>query len=183
MVTTENLDRFGQLQDLPDAFGLLASSPAFKYARPNGCCRFILKCLQIDLQRFFKKYALDEKLSVRFVAHPIYKISYPYVSSFVLVVSVSTGLRFGPSEGIGRCDRLWTGPSRIPTAARCPVTRSLVNLLSTRHQIACFKATEGLRPPYRAALSQQYSVASFGTVRVLSCLHSPGLRSSFCNRC
>jgi hypothetical protein len=30
-------------------------------------------------------------------------------------------------------------------------------------------------PPRCAALSHQYSVASFATLRVLSCLHSPGL--------
>jgi hypothetical protein len=36
-------------------------------------------------------------------------------------------------------------------------------------------------PPWRAALSQQYNVASFDTLRVLSCLHSPGLRCSCCN--
>jgi hypothetical protein len=41
---------------------------------------------------------------------------------------------------------------------------------SIRRPIACFKATEGLHPPYREALSQQYSVASFATLRVLSCL-------------
>jgi hypothetical protein len=52
---------------------------------------------------------------------------------------------------------------------------------SSRHQIAYFKATEGLHPPYRAALSEEYSVASFATVLVLSCLHSPGLRCSFCD--
>jgi hypothetical protein len=34
--STENLDRVGRSQDLPDAYGLLASSPAFKYASPNG---------------------------------------------------------------------------------------------------------------------------------------------------
>jgi hypothetical protein len=35
--------------------------------------------------------------------------------------------------------------------------------------------------PYRAALSQQYSVASFSKVRVLSCLYSSGLRCSCYN--
>jgi hypothetical protein len=35
--------------------------------------------------------------------------------------------------------------------------------------------------PYRGALSQDYSVASFATPRVLSCLHSPGLRLSCYN--
>jgi hypothetical protein len=34
--TTENLDRVGQSQDLPNAYWLLASSPAFKYTIPNG---------------------------------------------------------------------------------------------------------------------------------------------------
>jgi hypothetical protein len=52
---------------------------------------------------------------------------------------------------------------------------------SSRHQISCFKATEGLRPPYRTTLSQQYSVVSFATMLVLGCLHSPGLRCSCCN--
>jgi hypothetical protein len=33
--------------------------------------------------------------------------------------------------------------------------------------------------PYRAVLNHQCSVASFATLRVLSCLHSPGLRCSF----
>jgi hypothetical protein len=47
---------------------------------------------------------------------------------------------------------------------------------SSRHQIVCFKATEELHSPYRAALNQEYSVVSFATPRVLSCLHSPGLR-------
>jgi hypothetical protein len=35
-----------------------------------------------------------------------------------------------------------------------------------------------ISPPHRAAISQQYSVASFVMLRVLSCLHSPGLRCS-----
>jgi hypothetical protein len=35
-------------------------------------------------------------------------------------------------------------------------------------------------PPYRLALSKQYRVASFATARVLSCLHSRGLRCSCC---
>jgi hypothetical protein len=56
---------------------------------------------------------------------------------------------------------------------------------SSCHQIACFKAMEGLHPPppsrYRAALSQQYSVASFVTLRILNCLHWSGLRCSCCN--
>jgi hypothetical protein len=52
---------------------------------------------------------------------------------------------------------------------------------SRRHQIPCFKATEGLHPPYRAAVSHKYSVSSFATLRVLSCLHSPGFRCSCCD--
>jgi hypothetical protein len=36
-------------------------------------------------------------------------------------------------------------------------------------------------PPYQAALSHQYSVASFATLRALICLHSPGLHCSCCN--
>jgi hypothetical protein len=52
---------------------------------------------------------------------------------------------------------------------------------SSRHHIGCFKATEGLSLPYPLALSQQDSVDSFATMRVLRCLHSPGLRCSCCN--
>jgi hypothetical protein len=54
---------------------------------------------------------------------------------------------------------------------------------SSRHQIACFKATEGVHPsPFpAAALRHKYSVGSFATLRVLSCLHSPGLRCSCWN--
>jgi hypothetical protein len=57
---------------------------------------------------------------------------------------------------------------------------------SSRHQIACFKATEGNHThthtdPYRVALSHHYSVASFATVQVLNCLHSPQLHCSCCN--
>jgi hypothetical protein len=53
---------------------------------------------------------------------------------------------------------------------------------TSRHQIACFRATEGLHSlPYRAAVSHQYSVAGFATLRVLSCIHSPGLHYSFYN--
>jgi hypothetical protein len=37
----------------------------------------------------------------------------------------------------------------------------------------------GLRLPYRANLSQQYSAASFATLLLLSRLHSPELRCSF----
>jgi hypothetical protein len=46
----------------------------------------------------------------------------------------------------------------------------------SHHQIACFKVTEELHPPYRAAVNQQYSVASFATLRnqsFLSRLGSP----------
>jgi hypothetical protein len=35
--------------------------------------------------------------------------------------------------------------------------------------------------PYRAALDQRYSVASFATLQVLSCLHLPGLCCLCCN--
>jgi hypothetical protein len=35
--------------------------------------------------------------------------------------------------------------------------------------------------PFRSALSHQYSVATFTTLRVLSCIHSPGSRYSSCN--
>jgi hypothetical protein len=43
------------------------------------------------------------------------------------------------------------------------------------------KASVGLHPSYCALLSHQYSVTSFATLRVLSCLHSPGPRCSYCN--
>jgi hypothetical protein len=35
--------------------------------------------------------------------------------------------------------------------------------------------------PYHAALSNQFSVATFATLRVLNCLHSPGLHCSCYN--
>jgi hypothetical protein len=47
---------------------------------------------------------------------------------------------------------------------------------SSRHQISCLKALEGLHLSYRAALSQQYCFDSFTTLRVASYHHSPGLR-------
>jgi hypothetical protein len=48
---------------------------------------------------------------------------------------------------------------------------------SSRHHIACFKAMErDFALPYHAARSHQYSVTSFATPRVLSRLHSSGLR-------
>jgi hypothetical protein len=62
--------------------------------------------------------------------------------------------------------------------------RFLLFLCSSRHQIPCFKATERLQPPHlplRTVLSQQYSVVSFATLRVMSCLHSSGLRCWCCN--
>jgi hypothetical protein len=59
--------------------------------------------------------------------------------------------------------------------------RSFLAYYSSRRQFACFKATEGLHPPFRAALSHQYSVASYTKLRVLSCLHSPGHCCSCCN--
>jgi hypothetical protein len=43
------------------------------------------------------------------------------------------------------------------------------------------RSRKDFTPPYRAALSQQYSVDSFATLRVLSCVHWPGLRCSCCN--
>jgi hypothetical protein len=49
-------------------------------------------------------------------------------------------------------------------------------------RIVVFTSLHASRPRKdRAALSPQYSVASFATLRVLSCLHSPGLRCSCCN--
>jgi hypothetical protein len=52
---------------------------------------------------------------------------------------------------------------------------------NSHHQIACFKTIEGLHPPFWVALSHQYSIAGFVTLRVLSYPHSPGLRSFCCN--
>jgi hypothetical protein len=52
---------------------------------------------------------------------------------------------------------------------------------SSRYQISCFKATEGFHSPYRAVLSHQNSIASFATLLVLSCIHSPRLHCSCCN--
>jgi hypothetical protein len=78
----------------------------------------------------------------------------------------------------------WSGEEIDPEASTgngIPVVRQVVKSCSSRHQIACFKAMEGLHPLYRAAPSQQCSVASFATLRFLSCLHSPGLRCSCCN--
>jgi hypothetical protein len=37
-----------------------------------------------------------------------------------------------------------------------------------RHQYTSFKATQCLRTPYRATLTEQYSVAGFSTLRVLT---------------
>lgn len=37
--------------------------------------------------------------------------------------------------------------------------------------------------PYRVAVSQQYSVDRFATLRFLNCLHSRGLRCQRCNVC
>jgi hypothetical protein len=57
-------------------------------------------------------------------------------------------------------------------------------VFSSRHEIACFKVAEGFHPPpppYRAAVSQEHCVASFDTLQLLSCLHSPGLRSLCCD--
>jgi hypothetical protein len=58
---------------------------------------------------------------------------------------------------------------------------SETSIISSRHLIAYFKASEGLHPPYSTTRSHQHSVASFATLRVLNCLHSPGLCCSCCN--
>jgi hypothetical protein len=54
---------------------------------------------------------------------------------------------------------------------------------SSHHQTACSRDPQGLQPqpPYRTALSQQYSIARFAVLRVLSCLYSAGLQCSSCN--
>jgi hypothetical protein len=45
-------------------------------------------------------------------------------------------------------------------------------------QLHASRPWKDFTPPYRAALSQKYSVASFATLRVLRCLYSTGLRCS-----
>jgi hypothetical protein len=99
----------------------------------------------------------------------------------------SVGLRHDEEKNLCPWPKLnYDPPSPQPITS--PSDRTIpkcVNVsYSSRHQTSRFKATEGLHPPhppYRAALSQQYSVASFATVRVLSCLHSPGLLCLCCN--
>jgi hypothetical protein len=53
----------------------------------------------------------------------------------------------------------------------------------SRHNIACFKATERLHPPtaWPQVTSNTSLLVRFATLLVLSCLHSPGLRCSCCN--
>jgi hypothetical protein len=47
------------------------------------------------------------------------------------------------------------------------------------HKTTCFKGAEGFHPYNRLALSQQYRVASFATMQILSCIHSPRRRCSY----
>jgi hypothetical protein len=51
---------------------------------------------------------------------------------------------------------------------------------SSRHQLACFKATEGLPSPFPRG-SKSTVQRCFSTLWVLSCLHSPGLSCPCCN--
>jgi hypothetical protein len=53
--TTENLDRVGRSQDLPDANRLLANSPAFKYANPNVSPYLCFALFEKSLHNFFLK--------------------------------------------------------------------------------------------------------------------------------
>jgi hypothetical protein len=56
------------------------------------------------------------------------------------------------------------------------------SLKSNRHEIVCFKVTEGLHILlHRAALSQHCSYSSLAKVLVLNRLYSPRLRCSRCN--
>jgi hypothetical protein len=56
--TTENLDRVGWSQDLPDANRLLTSSPALKYASPN--VRSYLCCCLSFMDLSFCVHILDQ---------------------------------------------------------------------------------------------------------------------------
>jgi hypothetical protein len=69
--------------------------------------------------------------------------------------------------------------SHRPSLLQCLNTKRIKSIESSRHQIACFKATEGLPPP--ADLRQPYCGASFATLLDPSCLHSPGRRCSCSN--
>jgi hypothetical protein len=89
-----------------------------------------------------------------------------YVSSFKLRMNIINYIKIekhNESAELDNCVRLMTIP-------REDVSHS------SRHHIACFKATEGFHFSYHAALSLQYSVASHAATRVTSCLHSSGLR-------
>jgi hypothetical protein len=69
----------------------------------------------------------------------------------------------------------------IPFYIQIYIYTHCTHIYGSRHQIAYFKATDGLQPTYREALSHQYSVASIATLRVPNYLYSPGLCCSFCN--
>jgi hypothetical protein len=51
-----------------------------------------------------------------------------------------------------------------------------INTIAAVAKLHASRPRKDFNAPYRAALSQQYSVASVATPRVLSCFHSPGLR-------
>jgi hypothetical protein len=64
--------------------------------------------------------------------------------------------------------------------------QSVIRNTSTHSTVAVTKLhasrpRKNFTPLTARLLSQQYSVASFAALRVLSCLHSPGLRCSCCN--
>jgi hypothetical protein len=106
------------------------------------------------------------------------------------IVSLEETLQFRPvtrrNTGTYTCEAQNIVGSSEPLSVHIDVKCKYCSVhthYSSRHQIACFKATKGLHPAarFRAARSQQYSVARFASLRVLSCLHSPGLRCSCCN--
>jgi hypothetical protein len=62
----------------------------------------------------------------------------------------------------------------IPLFSTIPFSVAFTKLYALRPR-------DNFTPPHRAALSQQPSVVTFATLRILSCLHSTGLRWSCCS--
>jgi hypothetical protein len=96
------------------------------------------------------------------------------MTSVRIVVIVNSNIVMKDSTG----KQTWTGPWGV-----LRLRGSVKNTCSSRHQIACFKATEGLNPSYRTAIRHQYSVASFAGLRVASCFNSPGGPLIMLQRC
>jgi hypothetical protein len=61
-----------------------------------------------------------------------------------------------------------------------PITKQSETAIEAVTKLHASRPQKDFTPPYRAALSHQYSVARFATTRVLSCLHSPELRCLCC---